>query len=518
MRIRLSLGNLLFALFVFAASASAKVRVEGVLFLDVNGNGIQEKTEVGIKNIPVSNGIDIVLTDSQGKYQMDCSSRTSVFPILPSGYSFSNRKTNVPNANFRFVEEPSEKPISICFGLQPQAVKQKYSFSAVGDIQMKDADEVAYATESVGSELAALPSNDLNIMLGDLVNDDPSLFPIAKKLFDCFASPTWTVYGNHDRDVLDSTTSDASYRRFFGASTYAFNRNNTHFLVLNNMLPKGRYGYESLLPEEGLAFVKNDLKFVPKDRLIVISLHGPLAFTRNRDRLLDLLSGRKHVLVLSGHIHTVARFFHRNDVGVIPEIGVGASCGMWWTGEKNEMGIPSALMQCGSYPNYFRIHVAGNQFTFDYKAVGRDASCQMEAWVDPFAPNERGFVSSDSTQIVVNVFGGSDSTQVFCQIDSIPVAEMRKAELISPNVLRMIELYEKKVYPTSGNTRSPLRKRPSPHIWQLILPKLNPGVHLLKIDAKDEYGLCVKALKTIFIPQDKKKDAAGNKLGVDVGD
>ena len=48
--------------------------------------------------------------------------------------------------------------------------------------------------------------------------------------------------------------------------------------------------------------------------------------------------------------------------------------------------------------------------------------------------------------------------------------------------------------------------------------KSNLGVHLLKIDAKDEYGLCVKALKTIFIPQEKKKDAAGNKLGVDVGD
>jgi hypothetical protein len=50
------------------------------------------------------------------------------------------------------------------------------------------------------------------------------------------------------------------------------------------------------------------------------------------------------------------------------------------------------------------------------------------------------------------------------------------------------------------------------------LPKLNPGVHLLKIEAKDEYGLSVKALKTVFIAPDKKKDVTGDKLGVDIGD
>jgi hypothetical protein len=493
---------MLFVFFVFATTVSAKIRVEGTVFRDANGNGIQDKGEAGIRNIPVSNGIEIVFTDSRGKYRLESSPGVSVFPILPSEYGFSNRPTNVANANFRFVELDSFKfSDSINFGLQPLVPKQSYSFAAVGDIQVKDAEEIGYAAQSVASELATLPSNDFNIMLGDLVNDDPSLFATVRRMLDCFSSPTWTVYGNHDRQVLDSTTTDAAYNRCFGASSYAFNRNNTHFLVLNNMLPKGRYGYESALSEDGLLFVENDLKLVPKDRLIVIALHGPLAFTGNKDRLLSLLAGRKHVLVLSGHIHMVARFFHRNDVAVIPEIGVGASCGMWWTGEKNEMGIPSALMQCGSYPNYFRIHVTENRFAFDYKAIGRDTSCQMEAWANPLPQNSGQLGSPDSVQIIVNVFGGSDSTQVFCGVDSIPMVQMSKAEIISPNVLRLIQLYEKKIYPTTGNTRNPLRKRSSPHVWQVVLPKLSGGIHRMRIEAKDNYGLCAEAVKIFPIAQ-----------------
>ncbi|MCK4886184.1 MAG: metallophosphoesterase, partial [Planctomycetes bacterium] len=42
----------------------------GVVYNDVNGNGIQDAREVGIAKVAVSNGTDVVTTDSNGQYKL----------------------------------------------------------------------------------------------------------------------------------------------------------------------------------------------------------------------------------------------------------------------------------------------------------------------------------------------------------------------------------------------------------------------------------------------------------------
>jgi predicted phosphodiesterase len=480
------------------------VRVVGTVFIDVNANGIKDKNENGIKDIPVSNGRDIVFTNDKGHYQIDCPVSTSIFPILPSGYAFPKKFGNIPNANFRYITLKSESnSLEINFGIKKEVEKEKYSFAAVGDIQMKDASEVNYAAKSIIPELMMLHDNDFNLFLGDLVNDNPALFPVVKDMLNSIGNPTWTVYGNHDREVNDSTTSDAGYNKVFGSSVYSFNKGKAHFMILNNMLPKGRYGYEESLSDGQLEFVENDLKLVPKDRLIVIALHGSLKFTSNKDRLIALLAERTHVLVLSGHTHTVARYFHKNNASVIHEIGVGASCGMWWTGEKNEFGVPTSLMQCGSLPDYFRINIDQNNYSFTYKAIGFDTLRQMEIWIDPLKPVDE--MKKDSlvltqTDLVANVFGGSDSTVVTLRIDSFPAIPMPKTAMISPNVSNLIELYNQKTYPTTSNSRNPLRKKMSPHVWQVSVPKVKSGIHVIRISAVDRYGLHAEGTQLFFFP------------------
>lgn len=486
----------LFLIVCLVSSFAGETFVEGKIFLDKNANGFQDKGEPGLKNIPVSNGIDIVLTNGNGYYRLNRRERASVFPILPSEYFFSTKKENIPNANFYYLDANHIDGV-LNFGLKRSPVLKNFSFNAVGDIQVKDSVEVSYAAASVVSELSTDIHSDFNIMMGDLVNDDPYLFPAVKDLMSTFSKPVWTVYGNHDRQVTDSSTTDAGYSKIFGSTVYAFNRHSVHFLILNNMLPKGRFGYDTRLSDDELAFVANDLKYVSKDRLIVVALHGPLKYTRNKDELLNLLNGRRNILILSAHTHTVERYFHHNNVAVIPELGVGASCGMWWTGEKNEMGIPTALMQCGSYPNYFRINVSGNQFSFLYKAVGQDADKQMEVWVNP-SPDQNLNAHNDSVLIVANVFGGSDSTRIILTLDSGQRFYMNKTEMVSPNVLNLLDRYHSKIYPTQGNSRNPLRKRNSPHIWTAKLPK-QEGVHEILITASDSYGFSVRNKRIIYL-------------------
>jgi len=474
-------------LILFGTSASlicAEILVEGTVFADKNANGVLDRGEVGVKNIPVSNGVDIVFTDSKGNYRINCSSRATVFPILPSEYKFSLNQTKIPNSNFNFLDSDSRSTMAgVNFGLLKAEVKRSFTFTAVGDIQVKDADELNYAAKSVISELARSNQADLNIMLGDLVNDAPALFLPVKQLLNNLSTPTWTVYGNHDREVNDSSTSDAAYRRHFGASVYAFNAHNTHFMVLNNMQSKGRYGYDTRFSDDELQFVKNDLELVPRNCLLIIAMHGPLQYTKNKERLLALLHDRPNVLVLSGHTHIVERYFHRNNIAVIPEIGVGASCGMWWTGEKNELGVPTALMQCGSYPNYYKIHISDGKYEMAYKAVGLDASRQMEVWTDTIPA-----ATTDSVRIVANIFAGSDSTQVWLTLNNTLKLKMQKTDMVSPNVSKLLSLYNNKVYPTAGNTRNPLRRRSSPHIWSVTVPVAGFAVYSVQIDAGDNYG------------------------------
>ena len=58
--------------------------MSGIVFEDKNKNGVKDASEKGIKNILVSNGEEIVLTDKTGAYTINASVGSSIFPIKPS--------------------------------------------------------------------------------------------------------------------------------------------------------------------------------------------------------------------------------------------------------------------------------------------------------------------------------------------------------------------------------------------------------------------------------------------------
>src|SRR3546814_14093885 len=84
--------------------------------------------------------------------------------------------------------------------------------------------------------------------------------------------------GNHDIkfDVEADSLSDESYEAHFGPSNYAFNHGNVHFIVLDDIIypdPRDGKGYWGGLNQQQLEFIENDLRFVPKDHLIVLAFH-----------------------------------------------------------------------------------------------------------------------------------------------------------------------------------------------------------------------------------------------------
>ncbi|TJZ62951.1 Ser/Thr phosphatase [Sphingobacterium olei] len=467
-------------------SAQSPIWLEGAVFLDKNQNGSRDKGERALKHIPVSNGKDIVYTDANGNYRIAVEQGQSVFPILPSGYTIAGDKASrVKNSLFYYITENSTAAQHNEFALTHEEQLTSFRIGAIGDIQVGDATELNYAGKSIFRELASRDDISFHMVLGDLVNDNLDLFTPFKAMLEVMPAPSWTVLGNHDRDIDQANRSDHSFNTEFGASTYAFNYGGVHFIVLNNVFSTGKHSYEGRISDDQLQFLVNDLKNVAPGTQLVICQHIPMAYTRNRTEALGLLDRFSNVLILSGHTHQVGRHFYNG--GNVQEIVTGAPSGNWWTGEKNLHGIPDALMQCGSPRNYFTIDFKKSKYAFQFKGIGLDEEQQMDLTL-------RG------DTLITNLYAASDSTTVEFQIDQREWTPMHHVDRPAESVLCVIENNKDKQFPASGNRINPLRKRASPHIWQTIIGALLPGSHTIRIRAFDRFGYTVETTETIFVP------------------
>ncbi len=480
---------------IVAVSPLFSTTVTGYVFFDENSNGIKDQKEKGIKNVPVSNGLDIVTTDKKGFYKINAETGTSVFPVMPSAYTFSKKISNVKNAGFYYLNPKQDTPqhAEANFALTKTTVSENFRIGLIGDIQIDNLQELKYTNQTFATEIISRNDLSLNLILGDLVNEKPHLQADIKKMLEYTGHETWTIYGNHDRVMEQPYPQDMTYNTNFGASTYSFNHNNTHFLVFNNVLPKGKSGYIGNFTEKQLKFAANDLKLVSANSTVIVAMHIPLLYTENKDSLIDILSKFKNVIVVSGHMHGAGRIFHKIKNGnVIPEIVAGAVCGNWWTGEKDQYGNPSSIMQCGSPRNYFELSVQNKQTKIKFKGIGLDSNIQADIWMkgqDTIDNHVPALAELPENTILVNLFGASDSTKVVLTIDDNKKIIMDKNMIVAPSVARVAALGRADVYPTKYSKKAALRTTQSPHIWRTLLPAdLNPGIHKVTIKANDNFG------------------------------
>lgn len=463
------------------------IPVKGIVFLDKNKNQKYDSGEKAIRNVYISNGRDIVKTNSRGAYEIELLQGEAIFPILPNGYTLSMEQDEKVNNSLFFYpnKDTAISPVLKCdFGLVKEVQPRSFQIGAIGDVQVGDSTELNYAGKSIFRELASREDLAFHVFLGDLVNDDPELFKPFKRMLQALPTPSWTVLGNHDRSFDKDSLLYHRYQEVFGSDSYAFNYGGVHFIVLNNVYPTGQRSYEGRVSDIQLDFLKNTLKTVSHNTQIVVCQHIPLRHTRNRDAILHLLNDFKSTLVLSGHTHQVGRHFYNN--GRVQEIITGAPSGSWWTGEVDHQGIPNALMQCGSPRNYFTISFDKESYSIHYKAIGLDTDQQMD-------------MSFVRDTLIANIYGASDSTQVELRLNMGPWQSMEHEDRPAPTVLKLIELNKSKRFPASGQRITPLRRRNSPHIWQLPTD-ISPGTHIIQIRAFDRFGYSIQTTETLYVP------------------
>ena len=103
----------------------AMAQYTGKVFVDENRNGLLDEGEKRLHRVSVSDGLNVVQTDSNGAYQLPGHSRMHfLFITTPSGYKTDNAYY-YRNTSFRYILVMEEFKLTVVTGLYISLI-QKY--------------------------------------------------------------------------------------------------------------------------------------------------------------------------------------------------------------------------------------------------------------------------------------------------------------------------------------------------------------------------------------------------------
>ena len=104
--------SVLLFLFAFCAQAQ-RLEVRGIVYEDLNKNGIQEPGELGIPNVVVSNQINTALTNQNGLFKLPShSDQEIIFISQPTGYSGNYFQPTSYHLQFPLIKHSSSSSFS----------------------------------------------------------------------------------------------------------------------------------------------------------------------------------------------------------------------------------------------------------------------------------------------------------------------------------------------------------------------------------------------------------------------
>jgi len=502
------------------AQAPPAPLARGLVFHDRDGDGRRGSRDKGIGGVAVSNGREVTLTDSKGRWELPVDDEaTTFFVIKPRGWQtrLSAQNLSLNYYHYQPAGSPKQKyaglaptgalPGSIDFALTPQEEKDKFTALICGDPQPRNLREVGFLARTVVPDLVGTRAA-FGVSLGDIAFDNLTTHEPLVETFGLIGVPWYNVLGNHDLnyDARDNRHANESFRRVFGPTWFSFNQGPVHFIVLNNIewtgadpnVPGSKGSYRGRLGERQLEFVANDLKLVPKNRLIVLMMHIPLhrgfdprpgVSTTDRRALYRLIEDRPHTVSFSAHTHFLGHVFLGEEDGwrgAQPHhhIIAGALCGSWFKGAPDERGVPHATMADGTPRGYFEVAFDGPQYSMDgYRSLGRPGDYQMHIDVaDEVSARDLG-----NTEVFANVFNGTERSVVKMRGGAGDEwRAMEKVEAAAPRVTRLHER-DKDLQPPLFPAQAPMSN--CPHLWRAALPEgLTPGSHLVEVMATDLFG------------------------------
>ncbi len=459
--------------------------------------------EEGLPGVRVSNGESVVLTDAEGRWSLPYDDDTVFFVIKPRDWAYSvyenalprfyyiHRPAGSPELKYGGIAPTGPLPASIDFGLRRSPESDRFEALFFGDTQSRNVREVEYLRRDI---LLDLIGGDyaFGVTLGDVAFDDLSVFEPQNKVIGKLGIPWHNVLGNHDEnyDAPSDEDSDDAFQRVFGPATYSFDYGPVHFVILDDVIWHPKEGdksarYTGGLTDSILRFVEEDLRFVPRDQLVVYMMHIPIVEDPEKARFFALLEGRPHTLSFSAHTHTMQQHFLGADSGwpgpqPHHHITAVTACGSWWGGPPDAEGVPVATMSDGAPNGYLVMTFDGASYSARFVGA-REGDRQMHLWAPP---RIRAARLADASAYA-NVWGGNERSTVEMRVCELPWVAMERVRETDPVYLRLVA--------ASADLEEPYSKLwdngPGAHLWRAPLPSdLAVGKHLIQVRTTDMYG------------------------------
>lgn len=458
-----------------------------------NIKGVVYSNGGGVPGVVVSDGYEITVTDSEGRYYLKSLKKAGfVFISVPGNYEVTNagsapqffkRVSNsidaIEQRDFSLIKVDNDKHVVLSLADWHLANRnndlEQFTTKVLPDI---NASINKYSAD--GTKVYALTLGDLtwdgywysnNFGLNDYV-------PYMNKI----NAPVFNLIGNHDNDPYYANDWDAEnkYRDVIGPTYYSFNLGKVHYVVLDSVEyvntggsqgTVGSRNYNERLTNNQLEWLKKDLAtLIDKNTPIVLAIHTPLykqpsldsngnqidaIDLMNGDILKNILSEFASVHVLSGHTHINYTVEDAN----IMEHNTAAICATWWWTGKNGYAN-NHICKDGSPGGYGIWKMNGIDIKWLYKSIGYNEDYQFRAYdlnnvhitAAKYAPNSTDNLlapysdiyatPSSSNEVLINVWGYDLQWKVEVTENGKPLAVSRVKEkdplhIISYEALRL---------------------------------------------------------------------------------
>jgi len=311
---------------------SLVIGIEGYVFVDLNSNGILDAEDQVVQGCLISNGIEIVSSDSGGFYNIS-DSNGFVFLIKPDGYVCSEwYARGVENHDFLLTPIVENGVFAVVNDIH-YADDPDLFYESLGDREMIDNPD-EYMTKLVSILETISPdfivcNGDMGASIKDI--DDETATRWATKVRDYLTVGDIPVYysvGNHETNKKKEDPYDI-FHNVYGPEYYSFNSCGTHYIVLNtHNVVDGSFIYE--IDSVQLEWLRRDIESVALNTRIIVFSHEPifnLAKTDNYYEMMQIFADECSYHI-SGHRHTMIEYFDAPFV----ELTCGAISGAWWEG------------------------------------------------------------------------------------------------------------------------------------------------------------------------------------------
>ena len=324
--------------------------------------------------VAVSDGFTVVSTAADGTYKLtvnrDC---WYIYYSVPADCKVETNTYGQPCFFTRYDKQKT----TYDFTLTKLAGGKETNFTlfCLADPQCKDDRETdnkkrrhgdRFANESIPAIKAHAATKNApcyGTTLGDVVysegsrNNEAFMDDMRDKMaISKSGMPIFQVMGNHDYtyfhtnkpinpDATSSTFNLKAQRAFetvFGPINYSWNRGDVHIIGMRTMQWSKNDtwdSYSAAFSNEQLAWLRQDLALVPKDKMVILCVHIPISNQKNSNiqAAITLLKQYKEFHIMSGHTH-----YARNieSSGVYEHVH-GAVCGQWWWSNMNADGVPN---------------------------------------------------------------------------------------------------------------------------------------------------------------------------------